>query len=106
MTPGSISKRIVLDRLTWVDRMLAEIRSLPLSDQQVFFSDGRNVWTAESCLRRALEALFDLGRHGYWLAIGIDWFISITRLGLKNCMRSVSLAWAILSELPMDIDPG
>ena len=63
MTPGSISKRIVLDRLTWVNRMVAEIRSLPLTDRQVFFSDGRNAWTAESCLRRALEALFDLGRH-------------------------------------------
>ncbi len=26
-------------------------------------SDSRNIWTAESCLRRALEALFDMGRH-------------------------------------------
>lgn len=23
----------------------------------------RNLWTVESCLRRALEALFDVGRH-------------------------------------------
>ena len=63
MTPGSISKRIVLDRLAWVDRMVAEIRSLPLESKEAFFADSRNLWTAESCLRRALEALFDLGRH-------------------------------------------
>jgi uncharacterized protein YutE (UPF0331/DUF86 family) len=43
--------------------MVAEIRALPLGDREHFFSDRRNLWTAESCLRRGLEALFDLGRH-------------------------------------------
>jgi uncharacterized protein YutE (UPF0331/DUF86 family)/predicted nucleotidyltransferase len=63
MTPGAISKRVVSDRLSWVDRMVGEIRALPLGDREEFFSDRRNVWAAESCLRRGLEALFDLGRH-------------------------------------------
>ena len=63
MMPGPISKRVVSDRLDWVERMVGEIRSLPLDDRKLFFSDKRNVWTAESCLRRGLEALFDLGRH-------------------------------------------
>ena len=63
MMPGPISKRVVSDRLDWVERMVAEIRSLPLDDRKLFFSDKRNIWTAESCLRRGLEALFDLGRH-------------------------------------------
>ncbi len=63
MTPGKISKRIVTDRLAWIDRMLAEIRALPLEDRDAFFADRRNRWTAESCLRQALEALLDLGRH-------------------------------------------
>ena len=63
MMPGPISKRVVSDRLAWVERMVAEIRSLPLADRNLFFADKRNVWTAESCLRRGLEALFDLGRH-------------------------------------------
>ena len=63
MTPGRLSKRVVSDRLAWVDRMVAEIRALPLDDRELFFSDRRNVWTAESCLRRGLEALFDVGRH-------------------------------------------
>ena len=63
MMPGSISKRVVVDRLAWVDQMLVEIRALPLGDPDVFFADSRNIWAAESCLRRGLEALFDLGRH-------------------------------------------
>lgn len=63
MLPGKISKRVVSDRLAWVDRMLREIRGLPLQDKSVFMRDSRNIWAAESCLRRALEALFDLGRH-------------------------------------------
>lgn len=63
MTPGKISQRIVADRLAWVERMIGEIRTLPLHDQPAFLADARNIWAAESCLRRALEALFDLGRH-------------------------------------------
>jgi uncharacterized protein YutE (UPF0331/DUF86 family) len=63
MTPGKLSKRVVSDRLSWVERMVNEIRTLPLEDREAFFADRRNVWTAELCLRRALEALLDLGRH-------------------------------------------
>jgi uncharacterized protein YutE (UPF0331/DUF86 family) len=55
MSPSKISKRIFL--------VIAQITSLPLSDRDAFMSDSRNLWTAESCLRRALEALFDVGRH-------------------------------------------
>jgi uncharacterized protein YutE (UPF0331/DUF86 family) len=63
MMSGMISKRVVSDRLAWVDRMVSEIRALPLEDRTAFFSDQRNLWAAESCLRRGLEALLDLGRH-------------------------------------------
>ena len=63
MSPGRISKRIVADRLDWIDRMVREIRSLPLENYDEFRGDKRNIWSAESCLRRALEALMDLGRH-------------------------------------------
>ncbi|MGO9412166.1 MAG: type VII toxin-antitoxin system HepT family RNase toxin [Spirochaetia bacterium] len=63
MSPGKVSRRILLDRLSWVDRMISGIRSLPLQSMSAFASDSRNVWNAESCLRRALEALFDIGRH-------------------------------------------
>lgn len=42
--------------------MVATIRRLPLGDREAFFSDARNGFTAEACLRRALEGLLDLGR--------------------------------------------
>lgn len=73
MTPSAISKRVVVDRLALITDLLREIRALPLDDHHAFFADRRNVWTAESCVRRSLEALFDLGRHvlakGYGLGV-------------------------------------
>jgi uncharacterized protein YutE (UPF0331/DUF86 family) len=43
--------------------MLASTRTLPLDTYERFHADPRNVAAAESYLRRALEALLDLGRH-------------------------------------------
>jgi len=63
MSPDKISKRVVVDRISWVSKMLGEIDALPLENYEQFTSDERNIWSAESCLRRALEALMDLGRH-------------------------------------------
>jgi uncharacterized protein YutE (UPF0331/DUF86 family) len=63
LTPSTATKRILADRLEWIDRMVNEIRSLPLATLDDFSVDSRNVRAAESCLRRALEALFDIGRH-------------------------------------------
>lgn len=63
MTPTKVSKRVVGDRLEWINKMVSEINSLPLKSFEEFTGDRRNIWTAESCLRRALEALLDLGRH-------------------------------------------
>jgi uncharacterized protein YutE (UPF0331/DUF86 family) len=63
MSPNKISKRVVADRLDWIEKMVREIHALPLEDYASFIEDRRNVWAAESCLRRALEALMDLGRH-------------------------------------------
>jgi uncharacterized protein YutE (UPF0331/DUF86 family) len=63
MSPGKVSRRIAADRLAWIDRMLKEIHNLPLDRMENFLEDSRNVFTAESCLRTSLEALFDLGRH-------------------------------------------
>ena len=60
---GKLSKRVIGDRLAWIDKMVAEIRALPLSNYEEFSANRRDVWAAESCLRRALEAIFDLGRH-------------------------------------------
>ncbi len=70
MTRGKANQIIVVDRLDWIDRMLTEIRSLPLESFEIFIKDRRNIGAAESCLRRALEALLDLGRHVLAKAFG------------------------------------
>lgn len=63
MSPGKVSKRIVLDRISRIDKMVNEIQFLHLGSYAEFISDKRNIWAAESCLRRGLEALLDIGRH-------------------------------------------
>ena len=63
MSPGKLNRRILSDRIAWIDWMLQEIGKLPLESYDEFLRDSRNVWAAESCLRRAFEALLDLGRH-------------------------------------------
>ncbi len=63
MTPSTLRAAVVAERVAWVREMLACVRGLPLGSADEFFSDARNVAAAESYLRRALEALLDLGRH-------------------------------------------
>jgi uncharacterized protein YutE (UPF0331/DUF86 family) len=63
MTPGRLRGVVVTERSEWVREMLERLRALPLGSLEAFTADRRNVDAAESCLRRALEALLDLGRH-------------------------------------------
>ena len=63
MTPTLLSEKVVAERTAWIRKMLSAIQQVPLDNYDHFLSDGRNVAAAESCLRRALEALMDLGRH-------------------------------------------
>jgi len=73
MTPSRLRATTVLERIAWITRMLAGLRTLPLNDFDTFQTDPRNVASAESFLRRGLEALLDLGRHllakGFGLAV-------------------------------------
>lgn len=63
MTPSKLSEKVIVERSAWVQEMLEELRALPVGSFDEFSADRRNVHAAESCLRRALEALLDLGRH-------------------------------------------
>jgi uncharacterized protein YutE (UPF0331/DUF86 family) len=54
---------IVAERVAWIRKMVNGIRLLPVASYDEFMSDPRNVAAAESYLRRALEAVLDLGRH-------------------------------------------
>lgn len=91
MTPGLISKKILSDRLNFIEKMIREIRSLPLTSFEEFKKDKRNIWASESCLRRSLEALLDIGRHiltkGF--ATGVSEYKDIAhRLGEFNIFSS------------------
>lgn len=63
MVPSRLRGKIVADRLEWIRRMVAGIRSLPLDSLDEFTADLRTPAAADSYLRRGLEALLDLGRH-------------------------------------------
>jgi len=63
VTPQPLRAKIIADRTHWVRRMLAQLGALPVETFDAFRSDSRNLAAAESYLRRALEALLDLGRH-------------------------------------------
>lgn len=63
MTPGRLSAKVVAERSEWIRKMLEGLRALPLDTLSSFRADPRTIPAAESFLRRALEALLDLGRH-------------------------------------------
>lgn len=63
MTPSQLRYQVVAERIAWVQDMLRSVRKLPLATYEEFCGDPRNLAAAESYLRRALEALLDLGRH-------------------------------------------
>lgn len=63
MTPSKVRAKIVAERTSWIRAMLKGLRSLPGDSLEAFRADPRTVAAAESYLRRALEALLDLGRH-------------------------------------------
>ncbi len=58
-----LREKVVSERIRWIREMLVRLRELPLESLKSFCSDKRNVASAESYLRRGLEALLDLGRH-------------------------------------------
>lgn len=63
MTPTAVNREVIAQRALWVREMLEALRDLPLGDMATFLGSRHNVAAAESYLRRALEALFDIGRH-------------------------------------------
>lgn len=63
MSPALIDPKVVAAKHEGVRAMLGGISKLPLDSLQAFTEDPRMVAAGESYLRRALEALLDLGRH-------------------------------------------
>lgn len=82
MTPGRIRSDVVAERIAWIREMIDSIKRLPLSDYEVFINDPRNPAAAESYLRRAIEALLDLGRHILAKGFGFE-VIEYKDIGVK-----------------------
>ena len=63
MSPGDIDSKVVAQRVFWISEMIDALKDLRLEEKAAFLADRHKVAAAESYLRRALEALFDIGRH-------------------------------------------
>ncbi len=63
MTPRQIRSTVVTERVSWVREMIRSTKMLPLDSYDEFMCDPRNIASAESYLRRGIEALLDLGQH-------------------------------------------
>ena len=63
MSPGRLDPIVIADRASWIRTMVVGMRTLPLANLEDFTRDRHIVAAAESYIRRAVEALVDLGRH-------------------------------------------
>jgi uncharacterized protein YutE (UPF0331/DUF86 family) len=63
MTRGKVNLNIVSQRAAWINEMIEALQELPIQNKKKFLASKHTVAAAESYLRRALEALFDIGRH-------------------------------------------
>ena len=63
MSPGDIDSKVVAQRAFWISQMTDSLKDLCLEEKAAFLADRHKIAAAESYLRRALEALFDMGRH-------------------------------------------
>jgi len=71
VTPTGIRLKVVQERLAFLDRCLEELRELPAATLSEFLGDRRNVTSAESLVRRGIEALLDTARHLLAKGLGI-----------------------------------
>ena len=63
MTPGRVSLKVVGDLFLVIKECLEALRALPSGSLEEFTLDLRNAGAAESFLRRAIQAIFDILRH-------------------------------------------
>jgi uncharacterized protein YutE (UPF0331/DUF86 family) len=101
VTRGRVDLKVVGDRLEIVQVCLEDLRNLSAASLEEFSSDFRNPAAAESLLRRAIQALFDLLRHllskGY--GRGTLEYKELARLAIeKGIVRDARLG-GILREL-------
>ncbi|HDH97836.1 MAG TPA: DUF86 domain-containing protein [Deltaproteobacteria bacterium] len=62
MVISNLNTKLIEDRLGFITKALSRLRNLSRLEEKVFVENDRPA-IAESYLRRALEAIFDIGRH-------------------------------------------
>ena len=62
MVISNLNTKLIEDRLGFINQAIVKLRKLSYLDAKDFL-DGDNPAIAESYLRRALEAIFDIARH-------------------------------------------
>jgi uncharacterized protein YutE (UPF0331/DUF86 family) len=94
MTRSAIDLKIVSDRLEIVRSAVGELQALPHSTLDVFRADRRNIWSSDSLLRRAIEALFDTARHVLAKAYGRGGleYRDVARLAVEHGVISLDVA--------------
>ena len=63
MVISSLNTARILELLRFIETCLEELRPFSMMSLEEFLSDKKNPPFIESYLRRALEAVFDIGRH-------------------------------------------
>ena len=62
MVISNLNTKLIEDRLGFINQAIVKLKKLSYLDEKAFL-DGDNPAIAESYLRRALEAIFDIARH-------------------------------------------
>ncbi len=63
MSPGDVDSKVVAQCAFWILQMMDSLKDLQLGEKAAFLPERHKIAAAESYLRLALEALFDIGRH-------------------------------------------
>jgi len=62
MVISNLNIKLIEDRICFINKAIVRLRNLSSLEERTFL-EGDTPATAESYLRRSLEAIFDIGRH-------------------------------------------
>jgi uncharacterized protein YutE (UPF0331/DUF86 family) len=98
MVISNLNIKLIEDRLGFINKAAAKLKRLSFLEEQAFLYND-NPAIAESYLRRALEAVFDIGRHiiARTAAKGVVEYKEVARaLGNNGVISDASAAKLIL----------
>jgi len=88
--------------LSLIQEYLGELRNFSLLSEEEFLSDNRNFAASESYLRKALESMFDIGRHILAKTYGskeLEYKKIAVELGKKGVIEDKNYADTVLLKM-------